>query len=809
MTLPFLVLLVKITCVLLVALGITLLMQRASAGSRHLVWLLALGALLLLPPLAAWAPLRLPVLPEVVPAVAAQRPSPGVDRQQPVIGQHDRTTAADAPTSASTTVPARPSLPGAGTILLGVWLLAVLLLVARLAYGTWSVRRIVRRARVLDDPSWQVPLYEIADRLGLDEAPQLLQSSDVKMPFASGFMSPTIVLPAESESWSADRRTAVLVHELGHVRRRDLIGHTMGRIVCALYWFHPLVWTAARRLRAESEQACDDLALVFGARPSEYAEHLLDIVTCVRDHNTPSVALAMAHRKEFEGRMLAILNPELRRRGPGRAGVATYACALAGLVFLIGAATPVPRAAGQPESRLGMDQGTAQVPAGTRADPAPKPAPEPAAHPEAGRDQNSSVSDRIATETSTRVNTDVSTHTNVNMSLGMRIRLSLSGNSPVQKGDTAVVRALIARLGDENAQVRRAAARALGRIGEPMAIPALVKALDDSDREVQEAALDALSDFESGVPVAPVQRMLASSNPDMRERAIEILANMRARSAQPAIAALVADANADVRQRAIQAMQRFGDPASARAIMPALADNSADVRQSALQALSELGGSIPDATLAKLLADTNEDVRQAAVQYIAERRITGMAPQLVRLLDDSSADVRQSALQALSELDGTVPDATLTKLLADPKEDVRQAATQYVAERRIASMAPQLLNLLNDNSSDVRQSAIQALSEIGGSIPDATLTRLLHDSSDDVRQAAVQYIQERRITSMTPELIRLLDDESGDVRESAAQALTEVRTPESHAALQKALNNSDPDVRRTAVQYLGEDGDKR
>ena len=146
-------------------------------------------------------------------------------------------------------------------------------------------------------------------------------------------------------TWSAERRTAVLIHELGHVRRHDLIGHTLGRIACALYWFHPLVWTAARRLRAESERACDDLALVFGTRPSDYAEHLLDIVTCVRDHNTPAVALAMAHRKEFEGRMLAILNPELRRRGLGRLQSAALVGGLTSLALVLGAAAPVPRPA--------------------------------------------------------------------------------------------------------------------------------------------------------------------------------------------------------------------------------------------------------------------------------------------------------------------------------------------------------------------------------------------------------------------------------------------------------------------------------
>src|SRR5215212_1242180 len=59
---PVLLLLVKATILLLAALGVTIAMRRASAGARHLVWLVALGSLMVLPALAAWGPMRVPVL---------------------------------------------------------------------------------------------------------------------------------------------------------------------------------------------------------------------------------------------------------------------------------------------------------------------------------------------------------------------------------------------------------------------------------------------------------------------------------------------------------------------------------------------------------------------------------------------------------------------------------------------------------------------------------------------------------------------------------------------------------------------------
>jgi TonB family protein len=85
-------------------------------------------------------------------------------------------------------------------------------------------------------------------------------------------------------------------------------------MVRCVYWFNPIVWMACRRLRQESEQACDDTVLKTGIDGHTYARHLLEIARAFQGHrHVWSPAPAIAHPSSLERRVRAMLNDTVNR----------------------------------------------------------------------------------------------------------------------------------------------------------------------------------------------------------------------------------------------------------------------------------------------------------------------------------------------------------------------------------------------------------------------------------------------------------------------------------------------------------------
>ena len=358
--------------VLLAAAAASLLLRRGSAAVRHMVWTLSVLGLVCVPVLSVALPqLQVPLLPDWArpQAEAPAPPSPAEFAEAPPQAIAPFAAPAVPPAASLVEVPAFPSpsvsagppaaLPAevgpappatadiaaprrpaaAAPIHWSAWVLlawaaGVAVLVMPLLIGTLTVRRAIRRAGRVTDEDWLTLLDRLRRELGVRRAVTLLRSAWSNIPLTCGVLRPVIVLPAEADDWSADRRKVVLLHELAHVKRADCLTQLAARIVRVLHWFNPLVWLAGRMLRIERERACDDLVLASGHKASDYASHLLEIVRTLRSVRCPSLAaVAMAHRSQFEGRMLAILDARRNRRALTRLGVLIAAILVAALVI--------------------------------------------------------------------------------------------------------------------------------------------------------------------------------------------------------------------------------------------------------------------------------------------------------------------------------------------------------------------------------------------------------------------------------------------------------------------------------------------
>jgi beta-lactamase regulating signal transducer with metallopeptidase domain len=664
---PMAMLLAKATIILLLALGMTVVMQRASAGARHLVWLVAVAALLFVPALTAWGPLPVRILPALPSAAdhsssiigSKSHESNDSNTDEPgVIAPSPATSAAPSGSAANAAI-SESALRNGISILFLIWAAVVLVIAVSLGYATLVVRRIVNRARPLDTTDWLNPLWEVSDRLALDEPPRLLRSEDAKMPFACGLFTPTIVLPAECDSWSLDRRRAVLLHELAHVRRHDLVGHTLGRLACAVYWFHPLVWTAAKQLRSESERACDDLALACGARAADYAEHLLDIVTSVRRDSTPSVALAMARRKEFEGRMLAILDPELRHSSPSRRQSATLIGSLALISIVVGAAAPAPRASIDPSASTSVKEFESPpiITEGKHTD-----------------------SYEIVSGSGTHVNPDTATSQIEHASISMSVKTETAGAQAYARGDA---HSLTTRAGLLQV-LRQGVEKGAGKDSDER--PALLAKVlaTDSSASLRRIAAWGLAEYaDRQVATDALSNALRhDSNASVREMAAWALADgHRSSAASDALsAALRGDGNVQVRVISAWALGSVGDGSAIDALTAALSDASPDVRKRALWAIGDLGPKQAPRGVIALLADRDPGVRELAAWSLYQIEDAAAIPALEAALraEKSSKNLQIAYIKALAATGEKSVDA-LKSLLESTDPEIKSIAVRALA----------------------------------------------------------------------------------------------------------------------------------
>jgi beta-lactamase regulating signal transducer with metallopeptidase domain len=214
--------------------------------------------------------------------------------------------------------------------LIEAWLLGVTLLSLRSAGGFLLLARKRRSRSVVLSPQVLEICQTLQRRLGVRRAIHYCECKWLQAPAVIGWFRPIVFLPAAAlTGLSEEQLRSVIAHELAHVQRLDPFVNVFQIFVETLLFYHPAVWWLNKKIRAEREHCCDEIAVSVCGNPVEYARAL----TLMEEWRSAPV-LAMAANggplKERIFRVLGLKTLGAETRGLGLTGsVLCLASALA------------------------------------------------------------------------------------------------------------------------------------------------------------------------------------------------------------------------------------------------------------------------------------------------------------------------------------------------------------------------------------------------------------------------------------------------------------------------------------------------
>lgn len=342
----------------------------------------------------------------------------------------------------------------------------------------------------------------------------------------------------------------------------------------------------------------------------------------------------------------------------------------------------------------------------------------------------------------------------------------------------AVQRRLLPELfGDPDPEVRLAVADAALSVRLPDAGARVAKWLSDSDVRVREAAAEVLTVLRHASAVAGLGRMLEDPEPSVRAAAAAALGNSRSPDAAVFLLGHLDDGDPEVRHAVISALSELRDPRAVVPLIGRIQEQRAALRREAASALGAVGDPRAASALIVALNDGDAAVRSAAAAALGQLRAPDAVWSLAALLEtETDPEVQGAIVDALGAIGSQNAVDALAKSLARPRPSRArvQRALATAGTNAVPSLERCVMQPLTPGAADI---CIGALGEIGGDGARNVVERAVRENLVGVA-AALEALGAIGSSEALPTVLEYLTSPTAAERRAAIDAAGRLLEPE-------------------------------
>ena len=196
----------------------------------------------------------------------------------------------------------------AGTIFIYIWLIIMCLIFLYFVISSIVFKIKIGKEEVKDGKILEI-LLNCKKQMGIKKEIKLIKQKYKKVPCIYGIIKPKILVTDEILEKDKESLKYIFMHEMGHLKKQDLLINKILILILTIHWFNPVLWYCFKQIRQDMELKVDEMVLDKVGKKEEksYAKTLVQLLPISQEEKiTKRVLCVTDGKKNMERRIKMI-----------------------------------------------------------------------------------------------------------------------------------------------------------------------------------------------------------------------------------------------------------------------------------------------------------------------------------------------------------------------------------------------------------------------------------------------------------------------------------------------------------------------